>query len=117
MKKSSGVLPGHTAPAVALLLAVPRAPGEGRIGAALALDHAAAQWVELAYRNKGDQANRALPGYETMFAQGDNSWRLQKLGIRDSHKPPADLIELDYLSQREGSKLLSHGTTQERPAS
>jgi hypothetical protein len=96
----------------------PGARGEGRIGGALALDYSAAQWVKLdhpkkrrlfdlttrvtvsiwararAYRNKGDQASKALPGYETMFAKGDNSWRLQKFGIRDWHKPPADLIEM-----------------------
>jgi Concanavalin A-like lectin/glucanases superfamily len=35
-----------------------------------------------------------LPGYETMFAKGDNSWRLQKFGIRGWHKPPAELIEI-----------------------
>jgi hypothetical protein len=96
----------------------PGARAEGRIGPALSLDYAAAQWVKLdhpkkkrlfdlttratvsiwararAYRNKGDEARKALPGYETMFAKGDNSWRLQKFGIRDWHKPPADLIEM-----------------------
>lgn len=46
------------------------------------------------YGNKGDPATRALPGYETMFAKGDNSWRLQKFGIRSWHKPPAELIEI-----------------------
>jgi hypothetical protein len=38
------------------------------------------------YPNKG--------GYETMFAKGDNSWRLQKFGIKSWHNPPADLIEI-----------------------
>jgi len=46
------------------------------------------------YGNKGDKATRALEGYETMFAKGDNSWRLQKFGIRSWHKPPAELIEI-----------------------
>jgi hypothetical protein len=91
---------------------------DGRIGKGLSLDYGAAQWVKLdhpkkkrlfdlttratvsiwararAYRNQGDQKNKALPGYETMFAKGDNSWRLQKFGIRGWHKPPADLIEM-----------------------
>jgi concanavalin A-like lectin/glucanase superfamily protein/uncharacterized protein DUF2341 len=50
----------------------------------------------LAYRyvNKGDEVQRALPGYETMIAKGDNSWRLQKFGTRSWHNPPADLIEI-----------------------
>jgi len=46
------------------------------------------------YANKGDEKTRTLPGYETMFAKGDNSWRLQKFGIRSWHKPPAELIEI-----------------------
>jgi hypothetical protein len=46
------------------------------------------------YGNKGDKATRALEGYETMFAKGDNSWRLQKFGVRGWHKPPAELIEI-----------------------
>lgn len=29
-----------------------------------------------------------------MFAKGDNSWRIQKFGPRDWHKPPADLLEI-----------------------
>jgi len=46
------------------------------------------------YGNKGDKATRALEGYETMFAKGDNSWRLQKFGVRGWHKPPAERIEI-----------------------
>lgn len=42
------------------------------------------------YGNKGAGRN----GYETMFAKGDNSWRLQKFGLRTWHKPAADLIEI-----------------------
>ena len=42
------------------------------------------------YGNRGEGRN----GYETMFAKGDNSWRLQKFGIPSWHKPPADLIEI-----------------------
>ncbi len=47
-----------------------------------------------AYANAGDEAKRVLPGYETLFAKGDNSWRLQKFGIRSWHQPEADLIEI-----------------------
>lgn len=47
-----------------------------------------------AYANPGDEAKRVLPGYETMFAKGDNSWRLQKFGVRNWHQPEADLIEI-----------------------
>ena len=96
----------------------PGARVEGRVGKGLGLDYAQAQWLKLdhpkkkrnfdltthatvsiwvkarSYQNKGNQAQKALPGYETMFAKGDNSWRLQKFGIRDWHKPPADLIEM-----------------------
>ncbi|WP_423735564.1 DUF2341 domain-containing protein [Chitinophaga caseinilytica] len=46
------------------------------------------------YSNAGDEAKRVLPGYETMFAKGDNSWRLQKFGIRNWHQPEADLVEI-----------------------
>lgn len=46
------------------------------------------------YANRGDEAKRVLPGYETLFAKGDNSWRLQKFGIRSWHQPEADLIEM-----------------------
>jgi hypothetical protein len=96
------------------------APGArvaGRLGGALELSHAEGQWVQVAsekrklfdltdrltfsiwararsYRNKGGEGGRPLPGYETMFAKGDNSWRLQKYGIRAWHKPPADLVEI-----------------------
>jgi len=45
------------------------------------------------YGNKGDE-NQRSPGYETMIAKGDNSWRLQKFGIRTWHNPPAELIEI-----------------------
>jgi hypothetical protein len=91
---------------------------DGRVGKGLLLTYAQAQWVKLdhprkrrlfdlttrgtfsiwakanSYQNKGNKELKALPGYETMFAKGDNSWRLQKFGIRDWHKPPADLIEM-----------------------
>ncbi len=46
------------------------------------------------YSNKGDENKRVLPGYETMFAKGDNSWRLQKFGIRNWHQPEAELVEV-----------------------
>jgi type 1 glutamine amidotransferase len=90
---------------------------DARIGKGLALDHARNQWVKIegdkrnlfdltnrltfsiwarvrSYSNKGNPAKRALPGYETMFAKGDNSWRLQKFGTRGWHQPPAELIEI-----------------------
>jgi hypothetical protein len=97
----------------------PGARSDGRVGKGLELKYADVQWLKLenpprtrrrfdlttrgtfsiwararSYSNKGNQAQRALPGYETMFAKGDNSWRLQKFGIRDWHKPPADLLEM-----------------------
>jgi hypothetical protein len=94
------------------------ASGEGRLGKGLHLTYAKVQWLKYdhpkkkrsfdlttrgtfsiwakarSYSNKGDEAKKALPGYETMFAKGDNSWRLQKYGIKSWHKPPADLIEM-----------------------
>jgi biopolymer transport protein ExbB len=94
------------------------ARGEGRLGKGLELTYAKVQWLKLdhpkkvkafnlttrgtfsiwakarSYQNQGDEKKKALPGYETMFAKGDNSWRLQKYGVRDWHKPPADLIEM-----------------------
>jgi hypothetical protein len=46
------------------------------------------------YGSRGDSPSRQTGGYETMFAKGDNSWRLQKFGIKSWHKPPAELIEV-----------------------
>lgn len=89
----------------------------GRLGNALELKYADKQWVKIdgpkrklfdlttrvtfsvwakakSYSNQGNKELRALPGYETMMAKGDNSWRLQKFGIRSWHKPPAELIEI-----------------------
>lgn len=89
----------------------------GRLGAALELNYADKQWVKIdgpkrklfdlttrvtfsvwakakSYSNPGSKEMKSLPGYETMMAKGDNSWRLQKFGIRSWHKPPADLIEI-----------------------
>jgi hypothetical protein len=94
--------------------------GEGRIGSGVHLTYAKAQWLKLdhpkkkrafdlttrgtfsiwakarSYNNKGstDPTKKSTPGYETMFAKGDNSWRLQKYGIRAWHKPQAELIEM-----------------------
>jgi hypothetical protein len=93
----------------------PGARVDGRLGKALRLEHARGQWVKLdnakrrsfdlttratfsvwaranAYRNRG--LGGKLPGYETMMAKGDNSWRLQKFGVRDWHKPPRELVEI-----------------------
>jgi hypothetical protein len=95
----------------------PGSRGDGRIGKAAAFKYADVQWIQIAndkrklfdvtnkltfsiwakansYSNKGDEATRALPGYETMFAKGDNSWRVQKFGPRSWHKPPSDLVEM-----------------------
>ncbi|MES3017826.1 MAG: DUF2341 domain-containing protein [Bacteroidota bacterium] len=81
----------------------------GRLGRGAALVNAQKEWIRIdagdrkifdltnkmtfsiwamanSYPNKG--------GYETMFAKGDNSWRLQKFGIKSWHNPPADLIEI-----------------------
>lgn len=93
------------------------ARGEGRIGAGVHLTYAKVQWLKLdhpkkkrafdlttrgtfsiwakarAYLNKGDEAKKALAGYETMFAKGDNSWRLQKYGTKSWHKG-VELIEM-----------------------
>jgi hypothetical protein len=37
-----------------------------------------------------------------MMAKGDNSWRLQKFGVRDWHKPPRDLVEICVEQPRRG---------------
>jgi hypothetical protein len=89
----------------------------GRTGPALELNYADKQWVKIdgnkrklfdlttrvtfsiwakakSYSNQGNKEQNALPGYETLMAKGDNSWRLQKFGIRSWHKPPADLVEI-----------------------
>jgi hypothetical protein len=90
---------------------------DGRLGKGVQLDHAQNQWIKVdsekrklfdvtnkltfsiwararSYSNKGNETTRALPGYETMFAKGDNSWRMQKFGTRSWHKPPAELVEM-----------------------
>jgi hypothetical protein len=90
---------------------------EGRVGKGLKLEHAKNQWVKVdsekrklfdltkhvtfsiwanarSFGNTRSVDGRALVGYETMFAKGDNSWRVQKFGVRSWHKPPADLVEI-----------------------
>ena len=90
---------------------------DGRVGKAQQFNYADAQWIKVdndkrklfdltnqltfsiwanarSFGNKGNEATKQMPGYETMFAKGDNSWRLQKFGIRDWHKPPATLVEI-----------------------
>lgn len=87
----------------------PGAAVAGRLGKATSFVNAENRWIRIdggdrkifdltnkmtfsiwamakSYPNKG--------GYETMFAKGDNSWRLQKFGIKSWHNPPADLIEI-----------------------
>ncbi|RPE08749.1 DUF2341 domain-containing protein [Chitinophaga lutea] len=96
---------------------VPTSLVPGVLGKAQQFDYHSKQWIKVdsdkrklfdltnrltfsiwakarSYSNKGDAAKRVLEGYETMFAKGDNSWRLQKFGVRGWHKPPADLIEI-----------------------
>ena len=63
------------------------------------------------YANKGNEQTRALPGYETMIAKGDNSWRLQKFGVRDWHKPAAELIEICVERQQPKGDLCVVGKT------
>jgi hypothetical protein len=107
---------GNAAHATGVNLA-PQAAVEGRLGRGVDLSHAQGQWIKIdgekrtlfdltgkltfsiwakarSYPNRGGVGGRPLPGYETMFAKGDNSWRLQKFGIRGWHKPPADLVEI-----------------------
>jgi hypothetical protein len=90
---------------------------DGRLGRAVALSHAQGQWIKVdgekrrlfdltdkltfsiwakarSYPNRGGADGRPLGGYETLFAKGDNSWRLQKFGRREWHQPPADLVEI-----------------------
>jgi hypothetical protein len=96
------------------------APGSrvaARVGKGLALDYAKVQWVKIdsekrklfdvtqqvtfsiwakarSFGNTRSVDGKALVGYETMFAKGDNSWRVQKFGVRSWHTPPADLVEI-----------------------
>jgi hypothetical protein len=95
----------------------PGVTGKGPLGNALKLEHARTQWVKVdsdkrklfdltnkitfsiwvkanSFANKEAEGRKGLPGYETMFAKGDNSWRLQKFGIKSWHKPPRELIEI-----------------------
>jgi hypothetical protein len=93
------------------------ARADARLGKGVELTYAKLQWLKLdhpkkkkafdlttrgtfsiwakarSYQNKGDEAKKALPGYETMFAKGDNSWRLQKYGTKSWHKG-VELIEM-----------------------
>jgi biopolymer transport protein ExbB len=89
---------------------------EGRLGRAVALSHAQGQWIKVegekrrlfdltdkltfsiwakarSFANRGGEGARPS-GYETMFAKGDSSWRLQKFGVRAAHDPPSDLVEI-----------------------
>ena len=89
----------------------------GRVGKGLGLDYAKRQWVKVdtekrtlfdvtthvtfsiwakarSFGNTKSVDGRTLVGYETMFAKGDNSWRVQKFGVRSWHTPPADLVEI-----------------------
>jgi hypothetical protein len=108
------------------------ARADGLAGKALRLEHARAQWVKVGTdkRRLFDLTTRAtvsiwaqargyfnvgvagkLPGYETMFAKGDDSWRLQKFGIRSGHRPPADLVEMCVEGSAPKADLCTVGTT------
>jgi hypothetical protein len=83
---------------------------EARVGQGALFRYPANQWIRIggAKRTIFDITNHLtfsiwakahsygnkVNGYETMFAKGDNSWRLQKFGIPGWHKPAADLIEI-----------------------
>jgi Concanavalin A-like lectin/glucanases superfamily/Domain of unknown function (DUF2341) len=116
----------------------PGARVDGRVGKGVSFNYAEAQWLKLdhpkkkrlfdltthvtvsiwakarSYQNKGNKEIKSLPGYETMFAKGDNSWRLQKFGIRDWHKPPADLLEM-CVEQTPNADLCVVGKTDMAP--
>jgi hypothetical protein len=95
----------------------PGARVDGRVGKGVMLEHAKTQWIKVDsekrklfdvtkqvtfsiwakardFGNKVSIDGKAQVGYETMFAKGDNSWRMQKFGVRSWHKPEADLIEM-----------------------
>ena len=95
----------------------PGAQVPGRVGLATMFDYPSRQWIKVdsekrklfdvtknvtfsiwakarSFGNTKSADGRALVGYETMFAKGDNSWRVQKFGVRSWHKPPADLVEI-----------------------
>jgi acetyl esterase/lipase len=115
------------------------ASAEGRVGRGVKLEHARGQWVRVdgderrlfdlttrgtfsiwgradAYRNPGRVGSpRALPGYETLFAKGDNSWRIQKYGIRDWHTPKADLVEMCVEGSAPKADLCVVGKTDAAP--
>ena len=111
------------------MTAATRAPG--RVGHGVVLRHAEQQWIKVendkrklfdltthmtfsiwaradAFKNRG--AEKATPGYETMMAKGDNSWRLQMFGVPEWHKPPAQLLEICVEKEPKGD-LCVVGTT------
>jgi hypothetical protein len=83
---------------------------EARVGPGARFHYPANQWIRIggvkrtifditnhltfSIWAKANSYGNKVNGYETMFAKGDNSWRLQKFGIPSWHKPPADLIEI-----------------------
>lgn len=98
---------------------------EARVGPGALFNYPANQWIRIggakrrifditnhltfsiwarahSYGNRGEGRN----GYETMFAKGDNSWRLQKFGIPSWHKPPAvEFVLLGNIATRLGQPL------------
>ena len=88
---------------------------DARVGKGTLLRYADQQWIKLendkrklfdvtrnvtfsiwakadGFLNRGE--DKSTPGYETMMAKGDNSWRLQTFGVPEWHKPPAELLEI-----------------------
>jgi hypothetical protein len=111
---------------------------EGRLGRGVELTHAQGQWIKLegdkrtlfdltdrltfsiwararSYPNRGGAGGRPPAGYETLFAKGDNSWRLQKFGARASHDPPADLVEVCVERREPKADLCVAGKTDVTP--
>ena len=93
----------------------PGARTAGRVGHGVQLRYADQQWIKVendkrklfdltdhvtysiwakaeSWSNRGE--DKSTPGYETMMAKGDNSWRLQMFGIPEWHKPPQHLLEI-----------------------
>ncbi|MBA4054883.1 MAG: hypothetical protein C0490_09240 [Marivirga sp.] len=83
---------------------------DGRLGKGTSFIHAENRWIRIDGKERKlfDLTNKLTfsiwalasryanqdKGYETMIAKGDNSWRLQKYGIRTWNSPPADLFEI-----------------------
>jgi hypothetical protein len=88
---------------------------DARVGKGVSLEYTEQQWIKIesdkrklfdvtdkttysiwakadSWSNRGE--DKSTPGYETMMAKGDNSWRIQMFGISEWHKPPQHLLEI-----------------------